>query len=94
MPGVIGQSLSLLRRGGTLFEVGHLADVGLAEIDPHVVCRNELSILGHYAYPTSRTLVYTTTLLARMPSRMRRSCSAFPWTITRPCSTTRVVRKP
>jgi threonine dehydrogenase-like Zn-dependent dehydrogenase len=64
VPRVIGQSLSLLRRGGTLFEIGHLANVGLAEIDPHTVCRNELEILGHYAYPTSQTLAYTTTLLA------------------------------
>ena len=61
---MIGQALSLLRRGGTLFEIGHLADVGLAEIDPHAVCRNELEILGHYAYPTSQTLAYATTLLA------------------------------
>ena len=64
MPRVIGQALLLLRRGGTLFEIGHLANVGLAEIDPHVVCRNELEVLGHYAYPTSQTLLYATTLLA------------------------------
>jgi L-iditol 2-dehydrogenase len=64
VPRAIGQALSLLRRGGTLFEVGHLANVGLAEIDPHAVCRNELEILGHYAYPTSQTLAYATTLLA------------------------------
>ena len=64
VPSVIGQSLALLRRGGTLFEIGHLANVGLAEIDPHAVCRNELSILGHYAYPTSQTLAYAATLLA------------------------------
>jgi len=64
VPKVIGQALTLLRRGGTLFEIGHLANVGLAEIDPHVVCRNELEILGHYAYPTSQTLAYAASLLA------------------------------
>lgn len=63
-PRTIGQAIGLLRRGGTLFEIGHLANVGLAEIDPHAVCRNELEILGHYAYPTSQTLAYATTLLA------------------------------
>ncbi len=64
VPRVIGQALSLLRRGGTLFETGHLANVGLAEIDPHTVCRNELEILGYYAYPTSQTIAYAVSLLA------------------------------
>ena len=91
VPRVIGQALSLLRRGGTLFEVGHLANVGLAEIDPHAVCRNELEILGHYAYPTSQTLAYATTLWRRMPSLTKRS-SALHWTITRQCSTTRAAK--
>jgi threonine dehydrogenase-like Zn-dependent dehydrogenase len=66
VPRVIGQGLLLLRRGGTLFEIGHLANVGLAEIDPQAVCRNELEILGYYAYPTSQTLAYTASLLAAL----------------------------
>jgi threonine dehydrogenase-like Zn-dependent dehydrogenase len=64
VPRVIGQALKLLRRGGTLFETGHLANVGLAEIDPHAVCRNELEILGYYAYPSSQTMAYAAALLA------------------------------
>jgi L-iditol 2-dehydrogenase len=64
VPKVIGQALKLLRRGGALFETGHLANVGLAEIDPHLVCRNELELLGYYAYPTSQTMAYAASLLA------------------------------
>jgi L-iditol 2-dehydrogenase len=63
-PQVIGQAVKLLRRGGTLFEVGHLANVGMAEIDPHFVCRNEIAIQGYYAYPTSGTLAYAAKILA------------------------------
>jgi len=64
VPQVIGEGIQLLRRGGTLFEVGHLANVGMAEIDPLIVCRNELEILGHYAYPTSQSLAFAARLLA------------------------------
>lgn len=63
VPQVIGQALQVLRRGGMLFETGHLANVGLAEIDPQIVCRNELEILGYYAYPSSFTMAYAASLL-------------------------------
>lgn len=64
VPQVLAQGIGVLRRGGKLFEVGHLADVGMAEIDPHAVCRNEIEIIGHYAYPTSQSLAFAAKLLA------------------------------
>ncbi|MBI4243742.1 MAG: alcohol dehydrogenase catalytic domain-containing protein [Planctomycetes bacterium] len=64
VPKVLKEGIKLLRRGGILFEVGHLADVGMAEIDPHLICRNEIEILGHYAYPSSQNLAYAARLLA------------------------------
>lgn len=64
VPQVIGQGVRLLRRGGTFFEVGHLANVGMAEIDPHYVCHNEIAIQGYYAYPTSQSLAYAAKLLS------------------------------
>ena len=64
VPKVLTEGVKLLRRSGKLFEVGHLANVGMAEIDPHLICRNEIEILGHYAYPSSDSLVYAAKLLA------------------------------
>lgn len=64
VPRVIGEGIRLLRRGGRLYEIGHLANVGMAEIDPHFVCRNEISICGYYAY-SSESLVFAAEFLAR-----------------------------
>mgnify|MGYP001596253946 CR=1 FL=1 len=63
VPKVLTEGIKLLRRGGKLFEIGHLADVGMADIDPHLICRNEIEILGHYAYPSGQNLAYAARLL-------------------------------
>jgi L-iditol 2-dehydrogenase len=53
IPAVITEGVKMLRRGGKLFVVGHLLKTKSAEIDPQKICRNELEILGNYAYPSS-----------------------------------------
>ena len=53
VPSVITEGVKMLRRGGKLFVVGHLLKSKPAEIDPQKICRNELEILGNYAYPSS-----------------------------------------
>lgn len=65
IPDVIDEGLKMLRRGGTLFEVGHLLNMGMAKIDPFILCRNELRLEGHYAYPSSQTISYAAKLLEK-----------------------------
>lgn len=56
VPETIGEGTRMLRRGGQLFEMGHLLKTRPAEIDPLLICRNELQIIGNYAYPSSNCL--------------------------------------
>ncbi|MBM3705064.1 MAG: zinc-binding dehydrogenase [Actinobacteria bacterium] len=65
VPDVINEGLIALRRGGILFEIGHLLNVGKAGIDPMILCRNELKLLGHYAYPSSQIMLYAACILKR-----------------------------
>ena len=65
VPEVINEGIKSLKRRGILFEVGHLLDAGEAKIDPFIICRNEIRILGHYAYPSSQTMLYTAKLLQK-----------------------------
>jgi threonine dehydrogenase-like Zn-dependent dehydrogenase len=65
VPEVIGEGLRILRRRGILFEVGHLLNAGEAKVDPYIICRNEIKILGHYAYPSSQTMLYAAKILER-----------------------------
>ena len=63
VPSCIGEGIQMLRRGGIFFELGHLVKTPPAEIDPLKVCRDELEILGNYAYPSSQYLAYAAKLL-------------------------------
>ena len=63
VPITINEGIQALRRGGYFYEIGHLLDAGMAKIDPQYVCRNEIKILGHYAYPSSLTMLQTAKLL-------------------------------
>ena len=65
VPSVINEGIKLLRRGGILFEIGQLFNAGLAEIDPFIICRNEIKLLGHYAYPSSQTMLYAAKILKK-----------------------------
>lgn len=59
----LGEGVQMLRRGGTLFEVGHLLKSKPALVDPNKICRDEISIVGHYAYPSSNCLAYAAKIL-------------------------------
>ena len=53
----------MLRRGGKLYEMGHLLKSEPAHIDPNLICRNEIEIIGNYAYPSSSCLGYAARIL-------------------------------
>ena len=57
VPEVLGEAVRLLHRGGILYEMGHAAATGPAEIDAHAVCRNEITITGSYAYASTECFV-------------------------------------
>lgn len=63
VPETIGEGVQMLRRGGTLYEVGHLLKSKDATIDPNKICRDEISIIGNYAYPSSDCLGYAARIL-------------------------------
>ena len=65
VPSLIGEGVYSLRRGGKLYEVGHLLKTENACIDPFYICRNEIEILGNYAYPSSNTMKDAAELLSR-----------------------------
>jgi len=65
IPEMINEGISLLKRRGILFEIGHLLDAGQSRINPYVLCRNEIQILGHYAYPSSQSMLFAAKLLER-----------------------------
>lgn len=51
LPGVFVEALDLVRRGGTVIEVGHYTDSGSVEVRPHQICNKDLDICGVWAYP-------------------------------------------
>ena len=63
IPDTISEGINMLRRGGKLFELGHAFYAGKAEIDPYTICRNEIEILGIYAYPLSNSFLHAVKLL-------------------------------
>lgn len=65
IPGMINEGISVLKRRGIFFEIGHLLDAGEARINPYVLCRNEIQILGQYAYPSSQSMLYAAKLLEK-----------------------------
>ena len=65
VPSLIGEGVHSLRRGGKLYEVGHLLKTEDACVDPFYICRNEIEILGNYAYPSSNTMRFAAELLSR-----------------------------
>ena len=67
----ITEAVQMIRRGGVLFEVGHLLKSPPAQIDANYVCRNEISIVGNYAYTSTNYLAMATELLmeAKLPYR-------------------------
>ena len=64
VPAVLTECVEIARRGAKIFELGHLVDAGPATVDPMKICRNEIEILGNYAYPSSQCMAYAARLLA------------------------------
>jgi L-iditol 2-dehydrogenase len=64
VPAVLTECVEIARRGAKVFELGHLVDAGPATVDPLKICRNEIEILGNYAYPSSQCMAYAARLLA------------------------------
>jgi len=62
-PDTISEGINMLRRRGKLFELGHAFYAGFAEIDPYIICRNEIEVLGYYAYPSSNSMLSAVELL-------------------------------
>lgn len=50
VPSAISEGLQMLRPGGKFIELGHLLAGTKAQIDPFLICRSELQIIGNYAY--------------------------------------------
>jgi len=78
VPETIGEGVEMLRRGGKLFELGHLVRTGPASIDPLLVCRNEIEILGNYAYRSSNCLACAARILAEGKLPYRELVKSFP----------------
>lgn len=44
-------ALNLVRRGGTVLELGNFIDIGFSSIKPSLICRNEITIVGSALAP-------------------------------------------
>lgn len=51
VPQAFKESLTFVRRGGKLVEVGHYTDPGPIDINPWVVCNKDVDLHGSWAYP-------------------------------------------
>jgi len=51
VPQAFKEGLELAARGGKLIEVGHYTDPGSVDINPHLICKKDLDVLGVWAYP-------------------------------------------
>jgi len=79
VPSLIGEGVYALRRGGKLYEVGHLLKTEDACVDPFYICRNEIEILGNYAYPSSNTMRFAAELLSRAQFPYEKLVHAIPF---------------
>ena len=51
VPQAFKEGLELVSRGGKVIEVGHYTDPGAVDINPHLICRKDMDVLGVWAYP-------------------------------------------
>jgi threonine dehydrogenase-like Zn-dependent dehydrogenase len=50
VPAAFEEGVHLVRRGGTLVEVGHFSHRGMAQIDPYVLCNKHIHLYGSWVY--------------------------------------------
>jgi len=65
VPETIAEGISAILKRGRIYEMGHLLDAGKVEMDPNYICRNEIEIMGNYAYPSSKSMVDASELLGK-----------------------------
>ena len=53
IPDAFAESLRLVRRGGSVCEVGHFVDTGTVNLHPFDICSKDISIYGSFAFPTT-----------------------------------------
>jgi L-iditol 2-dehydrogenase len=78
VPEVLAECVEIARRNARIYELGHLSQAGKAQIDPLKICRNELAILGNYAYPSSNCLGYAAQILAEHKLPYEQLVEIFP----------------
>lgn len=54
VPAAFSEALALVRRGGTLVEVGHAVDVGSVQLHPYDICYGDFTIVGSYVFPPTQ----------------------------------------
>jgi len=51
VPAAFSESFKLVRRGGTVVEMGHFTDTGETKVNPHVdFCNKEVDVFGNWGY--------------------------------------------
>jgi L-iditol 2-dehydrogenase len=65
VPETLDEGIKMLCRKGKLFEVGQAFQGGTAQIDPYILCKNEIELIGCFAYPSSKTMQYALEILSQ-----------------------------
>jgi L-iditol 2-dehydrogenase len=50
-PAAFVEGVEMVRRGGTLVEVGHFTDHGTVTVNPHLLCHKHINLLGMWVGP-------------------------------------------
>ncbi len=70
VPAAVGEALELARPGGRVLVLGQYTDHGTTPLNPHVITRKQLSVMGSWAFSAGHYVEYVRTLpqlLARFP---------------------------
>lgn len=51
VPAAFVEGLEMVRRGGTLVEIGHFIDKGTIPVNPHLLCYKHINLLGMWVGP-------------------------------------------
>ena len=79
VPAAVSEALDLARPGGRILVLGQYTDNGPTELNPHLITRKQLTLLGSWAFSAAHYVDYLRTLpqlLARFP--LQRLITTFP----------------
>ncbi len=62
VPSAVAEGIDLARRGGTYLVVGQYTDHGPTMINPHLITKKQLRVLGSWAFSGSHTIEYVRSL--------------------------------